>query len=159
MREFSDSASTSFTMLHDEEWAPVADKLPLVITLVGLSPTRQWYLYKQIREFRKDASEDYACPNPSVPLHVSETPQQSSEEKDADGRSVAHGLRDCGDVASAVMQGKPEELARSSLHIHFLNLLSVYRSNATRRLVVVSLASNTEKTNVLWKRVWKRCVH
>ena len=104
VREFSDSASTSYTMLDDEEWSPAADELPPVITPVGLSPTRHWYLYKQIREFCRDGSEDLACPEPSVPLHVSETPQQSSEEEDVDGRAVApqpKWVRRCGKCGGA----------------------------------------------------------
>ena len=87
MKEFSDSACTSFKMLDDEEWSPTADELPPVIHPIGLSLTRQWYLYRQIREFCKEGTEDLTCPKPSVPFH--ESPQQSADEGDDNERAIA----------------------------------------------------------------------
>ena len=47
MKQFSDSASTTFSMLVDHEWYPTALELPPVISPVGLSCTRQWYSTRQ----------------------------------------------------------------------------------------------------------------
>ena len=68
MKEFSDSAETSFTMLSDEGWTPSHQELPSLIKPTGLPLTRQWYLYNQIREYCRDGTQDITCPKPSVPL-------------------------------------------------------------------------------------------
>ena len=88
MKQFSDSASTTFSMLVDHEWHPTELELPPVISPVGLSCTRQWYLYKQIRAYCREGTADLTCPKPSTPLHGCESPQPSEEEDD-DGRGVA----------------------------------------------------------------------
>ncbi len=46
-------------------------ELPDVITPVGLSAQRQWYLYEKIREFCPAADRDVTCPLPSVPKPTS----------------------------------------------------------------------------------------
>ena len=75
VKQFSDSASTTFSMLVDHEWHPTALELPPVISPVGLSCTRQWY-----RSYcRECTAEDLTCPKPSIPLHGGESPQTSEE--------------------------------------------------------------------------------
>lgn len=65
MREFSESASVSFTMMIDN-WHPLPHQLPHRIIPAGLSSARQWYLYRQIREYCKEEMKDLVCPKPSV---------------------------------------------------------------------------------------------
>ena len=65
MKEFSDSVGTPYTMLSDNEWCPLSDELPQVVSPAGLSLTRQWYVYRQIREYCKEGTEDVVCPKPS----------------------------------------------------------------------------------------------
>ena len=93
MKQFSDSVGVSFTMLDDEEWCAGADELPPVIKPVGFSPTRQWYLYRQIREFCRDGTEDLTCPKPFMP--IANSPNQSEEEEECDERDVPQPKRVC----------------------------------------------------------------
>ncbi len=51
LKKFSDSPSSTYRHLVDDTWTPTADDLPPLVTPAGLSRYRQWYLYKQIREF------------------------------------------------------------------------------------------------------------
>ena len=80
-KEFSDSAGTKFTMLHDMEWCPTQDELPPINTPLGLSSTRQWYLYKEIREYCRHGTEDSVCPKPSVPEDEDECSNGAAEEE------------------------------------------------------------------------------
>ena len=66
LQEFSDTASTSYRILTDEDWYPDVTELPPVVTPVGLSHTRQTYLYQQIREFCRAGTEDLTCPQPAT---------------------------------------------------------------------------------------------
>ena len=106
MKEFSDSVGVSYTMLDDEEWRARADELPPVIKPIGLSQTRQWYLYRQIREFCRDGTEDLTCPKPSVPIDTctSDSPNQSEQEDECDERDVVpqpKRVRRCGKCGGA----------------------------------------------------------
>ena len=74
-------------MLFDEEWQPAADELRTAITPAGLPLARQLYLYKQIREYYRDGTEDLACPNPHSANHV-HSPDLASAEEDINGRTV-----------------------------------------------------------------------
>ena len=87
MKELSDSVGVPFTMLDDEEWCASANELPCVIKPVGLSLQRQWYLYRQIREFCRDGTEDLTCPKPSVP-HERDSPDKSEEEEESEERAA-----------------------------------------------------------------------
>ena len=53
-------------MLRDMEWCRTQDELPATITPLGLSSTRQWYLYREIHEYCRHVTEDLVCPKPSV---------------------------------------------------------------------------------------------
>ena len=90
----SDSAGTKFTMLHDMEWCPTPDELPPTITPLSLSSTRQWYLYRGIREYCRHGTEDSVCPKPSV----SEDEEECSAEEETSGEIVpqAKRARRCG---------------------------------------------------------------
>ena len=68
MKEFSDSQQVLFTMLDDDNWIPAVDEQPPVIQPIGLSPTRQWYLFRQIREYCREGTQDLTCPKPLTPL-------------------------------------------------------------------------------------------
>ena len=61
MKEFVDSVEKSYTMVVDDEWST---ELPLVTKSSGLSLSRQWYLFTQIREYCKPGTEDLTCPKP-----------------------------------------------------------------------------------------------
>ena len=87
LKEYSDSASTMFVMLFDEEWQPAADELWTALTPAGLPLARQLYLYEQIREYCRDGTEDLVCPNPHSANHV-HSPDASAEE-DINGRAIA----------------------------------------------------------------------
>lgn len=80
MKEYADSQSTTYRLLVDKDWAPLADDLPPITPPNGLSAKRQWYLYNQIREFFREGMEDLVCPLPSVP----EPQEEQQEEQDKD---------------------------------------------------------------------------
>ena len=88
IKEYSDSASTTFMMLLDKEWQPAVDELPTPITPVGLPLARQFYLYDQIREYCRDGTEVFVCPNPHSANHI-HSPNLASAEEDINGRAVA----------------------------------------------------------------------
>ena len=64
IKQYSDSDETAFNMLTDYNWYTSANDLPQVIPPSGLSSSRQWYLYQQIREFCRPGTEDLTCPKP-----------------------------------------------------------------------------------------------
>ncbi len=86
LKEFSDSKSSTYRILTDDSWSPTADKLPPVIPPSGLSAQRQWYLYKEIREFCRAGTKDLVCPLPATPLEEQvvksepETEEEVTEE-------------------------------------------------------------------------------
>ena len=84
MKEFSDSAETSFTMLSDEGWTPSHQELPSLIKPTGLPLTRQWYLYNQIREYCRDGTQDITCPKPSVPVSAEPSNNEDGPEERSD---------------------------------------------------------------------------
>ena len=86
IKENSDSEST-FVMLFDEEWKPAAHELSTAITPAGLPLARQLNLYEQIREYFRDGTEYFVCPNPHLANHV-HSPDLSSVQ-DINGRAVA----------------------------------------------------------------------
>lgn len=82
LKEYSDSRETRFTMLNDD--TSIASTLPPTIRPSGLTLTRQWYLYRQIRDFCRDGTQDLTCPKPSVPLDAaiqSDTQKELEEEE------------------------------------------------------------------------------
>ena len=85
MKQFSDSASTTFSMLVDHEWYPTELELPPVI-----SP--RWPLLHQAVVLLQTDScllrREYGRSNLPEALHGCESPQPSEEEDD-DGRGVA----------------------------------------------------------------------
>ena len=67
LKQYSDSVSTTFSILKNSEWVPSAQDLPPTIPPSGLSNNRLWYLYRQIREFCREGTEDQTCPKPALP--------------------------------------------------------------------------------------------
>lgn len=82
LKEFSDSVATLFPLLHDTKWSPAPDRLPSVINPTGLSPARQWYLFREIREFCRPGTEDLVCPKPSHFLCREDTPVTTEGTED-----------------------------------------------------------------------------
>lgn len=78
MKKFSDSESISFKLLSDIAWVPTPYQLPPPILPSGLSSTRQWYLYNQIREFCREGTQDLVCPEPLVPLEQEEIQERQN---------------------------------------------------------------------------------
>ena len=62
LKEFSDSAATTFRILGDDSWTPITSQLPPQILPPGLSCERQWYLYREIRRYGGPGTEDSVCP-------------------------------------------------------------------------------------------------
>ena len=102
LKAYGDSSETRFTMLNDATWSPSTSMLPQTIRPSGLPLARQWYLYRQIRDYCRDGTEDLTCPKPSDPLDTtsqgSDRQQELSEEESG---STAHPppakkLRRCG---------------------------------------------------------------
>ena len=98
VKEFSDSESSSFKLQADNSWVPTADELPPLITPLGLSKERQWYLYNQIREFCRAGTEDLVCPLPSRPLEGCDENQHEVESEEESEAQVppAKRVRKCG---------------------------------------------------------------
>ena len=109
MKEFSDSQQVPFTMLDDDNWIPAVDELPPVIEPVGLSPTRQWYLFRQIRDYCREGTQDLTCPKPLIPLPgtgddpscLAEPPNQLSEEEERAAEPPPKRIRRCGKCGRA----------------------------------------------------------
>ena len=68
----SDSPEVDYNLLKDK-WLLTATVLPERLTLSGLNPARQWYLFQRIREFCPEEAKDVTCPMPSVPDTSTET--------------------------------------------------------------------------------------
>ena len=81
---YSDSVSTTFQMLADEDWCPRSHELPRIVSPAGLSPARQWYLYQQIREYCRIGTEDLTCPKPTIYLQSTESHDHQPSSDDAD---------------------------------------------------------------------------
>ena len=98
LQELSDSESTSYQHLVDEDWYPDSTELPPVIQPAGLSHTRQTYLYQQIRAFCRPGTEDLTCPEPAEPCEtVAQAPSSNSEDESGHcGPPRAKRLRRCG---------------------------------------------------------------
>ena len=86
MKEFTDSVGKNYMMLADEEWVATHEELPLVMRVAGLSLSRQWYLYTQIREYCRHETEDLTCPKPSMEV---EQEREESTSASAGGRAAA----------------------------------------------------------------------
>ncbi len=93
LKQFSDSTSTTFRILADDSWVPTTAELPPQIMPSGLSDERQWYLYKEIREFCRDGTEDLTCPLPSTPLQQHGT---APDDDDVPAPPAAKRPRKCG---------------------------------------------------------------
>ena len=63
LKEYS---NTSEKNLDSGSWSPVASELPSLIVPSGLPLERQWYLYRQIRNYCREGTEDLTCPKPSA---------------------------------------------------------------------------------------------
>lgn len=105
LKEFSDSASTTFRLLVDDTWAPTTDELPPVITPHGLSSDRQWYLYNHIREFCRASTEDLVCPIPSSMMNTGQQMKRLMKLR-------LHHLSVQGRVGIAVLQDTHEQPAQ-----------------------------------------------
>ena len=69
VREFSDSDPISVNIVSKGAILPCnAVEFPQVIPSPGLSLTRQWYLFEQIRDFCPFESRDVTCPLPLEPF-------------------------------------------------------------------------------------------
>ena len=107
LKTFSDSTASTFTLVYDDDnWAPTAEELPPIVQPSGLSNTRQWYLYKQIREFCRAGTEDRVCPLPSVPPEEEELEGHSNEPREDEGADEnvprrATQVRRCGRCGAA----------------------------------------------------------
>ncbi|XP_069108896.1 LOW QUALITY PROTEIN: uncharacterized protein [Argopecten irradians] len=67
-KEVGDSLPVSVNLLKRKEILPSAEDEPEEIMSKGLDPSRQWYLYDNIREFVKsESSKNNTCPKPTVP--------------------------------------------------------------------------------------------
>ena len=64
-RRFTEDEESNEVMLLNQGMN-ISSSLPDVLEPEGLSLTRQWYLYEQIREFCKDSCRDMVCPKPSA---------------------------------------------------------------------------------------------
>ena len=73
LQEYSNTSEETFTMLDSGSWSPVASELPSLIVPSGLPLKRQWYLYRQIRNYCRDGTEDLTCPKPSASLNTTNT--------------------------------------------------------------------------------------
>ena len=81
LQELSDSNSSSYPILVDEDWCPDSTELPPVIRPARLSHARQTYLYQQIRPFCREGTEDLTCPEPTQPETVARAPSSNSEDE------------------------------------------------------------------------------
>ena len=84
VQEYSDSPAKAASLLKDRSWNPLPTELPPVIQPAGLSSTRQWYLYNEIRQYCTDSTKDQVCPLPTVPPpgNAEEEEEQEEEEED-----------------------------------------------------------------------------
>ena len=79
VREYCDSEAISLNLVNKTGTLPrVAADLPTVIPSPGLSLTRQWYLFDQIRDFCSFESRDVTCPLPLDPI-----PSESNNKRPA----------------------------------------------------------------------------
>lgn len=53
-----------------------------MIQPAGLTPTRQWYLYNEIRQYCTDSTKDLVCPLSTVPHTRNEDHDDDEEEED-----------------------------------------------------------------------------
>ena len=84
LKNYSDSEETTFHMLSDDDWYTTISDLPSVIPPSGLSSTRQWYLYQQIREYCRAGTEDLTCPRPNVDHGPLRTPDMPDDDGSGD---------------------------------------------------------------------------
>ena len=87
VKQFSDSPERAVSLLKDCSWKPLPSELPQVIQPAGLSPSRQWYLYKEIRPYCTECTKDLTCPLPTVPQNEEEDGEangENDEEEDND---------------------------------------------------------------------------
>ena len=67
VKKASGDEEKEINLLKDPTWKPSCHNLPGLVTPLGLSLERQWYLYDKIREFVAD-NKDLVCPKPLQPL-------------------------------------------------------------------------------------------
>ena len=63
VKKASGDVEKEISLLKDPSWQPSCHDLPDVVTPLGLSLERQWYLHDKIREFCS-SSKDLVCPKP-----------------------------------------------------------------------------------------------
>ncbi|OWF49852.1 uncharacterized protein LOC110451161 [Mizuhopecten yessoensis] len=87
-KELCDSPTVSINLLKCEDILPSVNDVPVEKVSVGLDPSRQWYLFDNIREFCKsECSKNSTCLKPVVPkseVNVDETneiPNHPSKRK------------------------------------------------------------------------------
>lgn len=67
VKERAGSTEVKQSMLKMKLWSPLADELPPVLSLSGLSNQWQWYFYHKIQEFCSENFKDITCPRPVEP--------------------------------------------------------------------------------------------
>ena len=80
-KEYSDSDTSTYKTLTDDNWCPDPDELPQVISPPGLSLSRQWYLYRQIREYCREGTEDLVCPKPDIQAENGSLDEEAEDER------------------------------------------------------------------------------
>ena len=89
-RESASSDELTFNLLKSKDRLPQPHTLPNVTTIKGLDPSRQWYLYEQIREHcYSDVAKEITCPKPTVPKKEIDLTNQDYEFKAKGGRKKA----------------------------------------------------------------------
>ena len=78
VREHVDTEEHKLLLLRDSTWRPSQLHLPPIITPLGLSLDRQWYLYDSIRQFCPESARDHVCPKPLSPKssHTNYSPEK-----------------------------------------------------------------------------------
>ena len=121
-------------MLDDDNWIPAVDEF---IQPIGLSPTRQWYLFRQIREYFREGTQDLTCPKPLTPLpgtgdDLSCLTEPPNQRKRIELQNLLQ--RGSGDVGSVVKQATPVEPAKrtkTSVHAQSSHSVKCLRSLLT----------------------------
>ena len=79
MRKTSDDPVVREQLLRDPTVAP-SSRLPPLVSPIGLSSERQWYLYDRIRQFCPDECKDLTCPYPSCARPATSISRRSTPE-------------------------------------------------------------------------------
>ena len=92
----SDAVEVDFNLLK-HNWAPNFTELPERLAPAGLSPSRRWYLYNNIREYCPQESQDATYPLPRVPelsrastSHSTSTPTSNTAPEEPPSKKPRH---------------------------------------------------------------------